>query len=123
MTQQMRDSQAGFTLIEALVAMVILGLGAVSLLTAAEGHVGRITDVSQRTAARWVAQNALVETQLGLPADATAVQMYGTGFTVSRQAELTEDPDLSSVEIRVADDRGARTLFILNGYVATEELQ
>ena len=42
----MRKSDAGFTLIEALVAMTVLALGAVSLLAATEGHTARITAIT-----------------------------------------------------------------------------
>ena len=60
------SNDAGFTLIEALVAMVVLALGAVSLLAATEGHTARITAITDRTTARWVAENRLTELRLGL---------------------------------------------------------
>ena len=37
-----RQDDAGFTLIEALVAMAVLALGAVSLLSATQGHLSLI---------------------------------------------------------------------------------
>ncbi|MFC6642478.1 type II secretion system minor pseudopilin GspI [Sulfitobacter profundi] len=60
-----RQADAGFTLIEALVAMAVLALGAVSLLSASEGHTRRITDLSDRVAARWAAEYRLSELRAG----------------------------------------------------------
>ncbi|KKK60035.1 hypothetical protein LCGC14_3028410, partial [marine sediment metagenome] len=62
-----RDTEAGFTLIEALVAMAVLATSAVSLLAAVETHIGRISELERRTAARWVAENALAAQTAGLP--------------------------------------------------------
>ena len=114
---------AGFTLIEALVAMVILGLGAVSLLTAAEGHTGRITEVSDRVAARWVAENALAEAQLGLPVSTQDMTMNGQRFDLRQTAEPTDDPNVTAVQFSVLSVGTERVMFVLDGYIATENLR
>ena len=116
-------NDAGFTLIEALVAMVILGLGAVSLLTAAEGHTGRITEVSDRVAARWVAENALAEAQLGLPVSTQDITMNGQRFDLRQTAEPTDDPDVTAVQFSVLSAGTERVMFVLDGYIATENLR
>ena len=116
-------NDAGFTLIEALVAMVILGLGAVSLLTAAEGHTGRITEVSDRVAARWVAENALAEAQLGLPISAQDIAMNGQRFDLRQTAEPTDDPNVTAVQFSVLSVGTERVMFVLDGYIATENLR
>lgn len=118
-----RVHDAGFTLIEALVAMVILGLGAVSLLTAAEGHTGRISDVSDRVAARWVAENALAEARLGLPVKDRDIVMNGQRFDVQYTPEATDDPDLTAVRFEILSGGTERVLFVLDGYIATETLE
>ena len=118
---QARQSDAGFTLIEALVAIVVLGLGAVSLLTAAEGYTGRISDVSDRVAARWVAENALAETRLGLPLSEDDAEMFGRRFDVARLVTETPDPDLAAVSLRVSLQDGG-PLFTLDGFVPVDIL-
>jgi len=120
MTAPDRLPDAGFTLIEALVAMVILGLGAVSLMTAAEGHTGRISDVTDRIAARWVAENALVMARLNIADDGQPVAMYGQDFTVTRDTGQTDDPDLASITLHVTQTASDRQLFVLNGYISTQ---
>lgn len=120
MTDTNRHPEAGFTLIEALVAMVILSLGAVSLMSAAEGYTGRISDVTDRVAARWVAENALVEVRLGLLRDGLVIEMYGQEFDVLQELTETQDPDLKATSLRVSQKSSGRQLFILDGFVATQ---
>jgi len=123
MTYVARHPEAGFTLIEALVAMVILALGAVSLLSAAESHTGRITDATERVAARWIAENALVSTRLGLSEDASNARTYGFDFTLIRTFTDTQDPDLAAVQMKVMRDSTSQQVYVLDGYVAREVLQ
>jgi general secretion pathway protein I len=107
----------GFTLIEALVAMAVLALGAVSLLAATEGHTARITAITDRTTARWVAENRLTEVRLGLPPASGQEDMLGQSWQVATTLTPTTEPALQRVTVtvgRVVDD-GA-TLVTLNGY-------
>ncbi len=114
-----RDGEAGFTLIEALVAMAVLAVGAVGLLAAGEMQVGRITAVEDRTIARWVAENRLAELRLGLDATAPTVSMMGRDWGVRQQQTPTSDPDLVRVELRVGrgEEEGGAALVTLNGYL------
>ena len=117
----LRDPQSGFTLIEALVAMAVLALGAVSLLTATEGHVARITALTERTAARWVADYSLTAARLGLDA-ASPVVMLGRSYPVNVTMAGTSDPDLQSISVAVSSATPATgnssdaTLSRLTGY-------
>lgn len=112
----------GFTLIEALVAMAVLAVGAISLLGAVEAHSGRIGDIENRLAARWVAENRLTELRLGLevPED---VRLLGRDWRVGTDRIATTDPDLARVDIRVtaADGPGAgAVLAVLTGFIPAE---
>ena len=113
------DKEAGFTLIEALVAMAVLALGAVSLLSAAEGHTKRITDLTGRVAARWVADEALTQLRLGLEPQGQAGMMYGIAFDVARDRAETTDPDVQRLSVRVTRSGTDQTLYVLDGYVDT----
>lgn len=114
-----RQSDAGFTLIESLVAMVVLALGAISLLTAAEGHISRISEVTSRNAARWAADYTLSAAQLGL--DVPSLSIYGYDFDIRQTLSGTTDPDLSALEIQVIAPETQQVLFLLDGYVATRK--
>lgn len=113
-----RDPEAGFTLIEALVAMAVLAVGAVSLLTATESHATRIGQVIDRTAARWAAEARLTELRLGLAPEAGPVESLGRQWAVTDERDPTDDPALARVTVTVAPaEAGAAPLVTLTGYV------
>lgn len=97
----MRRGTDGFTLIEALIAMAILAITAVSFLRATEANIARITALETRAAATWVAQNRLAEMSLGLAAPKGPVAMLGRDYGVSVTTTATADPALSRVDIAV----------------------
>ncbi|TMM51798.1 type II secretion system minor pseudopilin GspI [Sulfitobacter sabulilitoris] len=112
---------AGFTLIEALVAMSVLAIGGITLLIASEGHARRIGDLTDRTAARWVAQDALTGVSLGLDAAAAAqVPMMGAMWRVRLDRDATPDPLLTQITARVgrAPDAPTDTLVTMTRFVA-----
>ena len=108
--------------------MAVLALGAVSLLSAAEGHTARISDVSERVTARWAADYELAALRLGLDGDTITMPtpgadsrgsrtMLGTDFDVVRKAALTDDPDLIRVTVEVARAGSDRVLYLIDGYL------
>lgn len=116
-----RSSDAGFTLMEALVAMAVLAVGAVSLLGVTEGHAVRIGQVIDRTAARWAAETRLTELRLGLLPEVGLVESYGHQWAVAVETEPTDDPNLSRITVTVAPDGKSGALVSLIGYVQSAE--
>lgn len=118
---QARQPDGGFTLIEALVAMAVLALGAVSLLAATEGHTARISALTDRITARWVAENRLAEVRLGLVDEA---EMMGQDWSVTTTTTATTDPTLQRVTVDVGRVDGSDTTLVsLTGYAETEAPQ
>ncbi|QFT58107.1 Bacterial type II secretion system protein I/J [Sulfitobacter sp. THAF37] len=109
----------GFTLIEALVAMAVLALGAVSLLGAAESHTARISDVTDRVAARWAAEYHLAGLRLGTAAaeERAELTVYGIRFFVRTERSETSDPDLQRVTLRAGREDTDAVLAVLDGYL------
>jgi general secretion pathway protein I len=110
-------SEQGFSLIEALVALLVLAIAAAGLVRAAEAHVDSIRSLELRAAAQLVAQNRLAE--LGLPGGDTAastVEMLGQRWAVSVKESGTDDPDLAKVAVMVADASGKDPLITLDGF-------
>lgn len=96
-----RRPETGFTLIEALIALAVLAITAVSFLRATEANVARVSTLEARTSATWVAQNRLAELTLGLSAADGPVRMMGQDFAVAVSPAPTSDPGLLQVDIAV----------------------
>lgn len=114
----MRTPDAGFTLIETLVALVVLAVTSVALLTATEAHITRIGGLEARAAAGWVTQNYLAELSLGLtPVPPPA--MLGLTFSVAEVRSPTKDPALTQITL-TASQPGSTTAFgHLTGFLDT----
>lgn len=114
---QTRSPDAGFTLIETLVALVILAMSAISLLGATEAHIGRIGALENRAAGQWVLENYLAELTLGQSPATTPEAMNGVSFTVEVNSTPTQDPDLEQVDLVARDTTNGRDYNHLIGFV------
>ncbi len=112
-------SDAGFTLIESLVALAILAVSAVSLLMATEAHVARIDGLELRALAQLAAENRLAEIELGADPDPDPAVLLGRSFRVTEVRTPTEDPDLERIDLEVTDLAVAATYRGFVGFVAT----
>tara|TARA_R110000850_G_scaffold661_4_gene3946 strand:- start:898 stop:1281 length:384 start_codon:yes stop_codon:yes gene_type:complete len=112
------NTEAGFTLLEVLVALAVLAVGAVSLLTATQTHITRISQIENRTVARWVADNRLAALRIGVR-QPDVVDMLGQRWDVVVTRIETQDPDLQRVDVAVALSSDNRNLFKLTGFIDT----
>ena len=115
-----RAPDAGFTLIETLVALAVLAMSAVGLLAATQAHIARIAGLEARAAAGWVAENHLAELTLGLTPGASPPAMLGHAFTVSVDVTATTDADVQMVRITSTDATDGRGLARLTGFVLAD---
>ena len=116
MTGSSSTPEAGFTLIEAMVALVILGIAATGIIRAAEAHVDRLHALERRAAAAWVAENALSEAALGVPT-APEQAMLGARWTVRTERSGSVDPDLQQVTVQVSQSGDLTPLVTMRGFV------
>ena len=112
-----RSPDAGFTLIETLVALAILALSAVSLLGTTEAYIARIGALEARAAAQWATENYLAELTLGLTPAGSPLPMNGIAFTLEATRSVTSDPDLERVDIVARDNLDGRDYGLLTGFV------
>jgi general secretion pathway protein I len=112
------SGEQGFTLIEAMVALVILGIASVGIVRAVEAHTDTLYRLEQRAAADWVAQNVLAEASLpGARADPSSeASMLGWRWRVRQSMSASEDPDLSLITIEVGPI-GQEAMVSLRGFV------
>ena len=116
-----RAPDSGFSVMEALVAMTVLAVGSVALLSAVEDHTRHVAGLSDRIAARWVAENALAAERLGLAPDPALRRALGRNWAVQVGRRALEGAGLLAVDVSVAPRPGAPGLVRLTGYVADRE--
>ncbi len=112
-----RSADAGFTLIETLVALAVLATSSVALLGATEAHIARIGDLEARAAAQWAAENLLAELTLGQPANDVPVSILGISVVLESSNTPTSDPHLSRVEIIASEVSDAQVYARLTGFL------
>ena len=88
--------QRGFTLIEVLAALAVLGLALGASLTASTFYAGSTRDLEDRMLAGWLAHNLMVEAQLEeswpeLDRKSRDYEHAGQSWTVQRTVEETPD--------------------------------
>lgn len=112
-------SQSGFTLIEAMVALVILGIASVGIVRAAEAHIDMVGGLERRAAAQWAAENALVEMELGPSAAANSageVNMLGWRWNVRTALTGSADPDMQLATVTVSPAGTGENMVTLRGF-------
>lgn len=119
----MRPPDAGFTLIETLVALAVLAVGSMTLMTGVERHAAGTRGLSDRVVARWVAENALAATTLGIAVDPRWTSALGVEWSVTQEARALPGSGLHAVTVRVADAASGAdaSLVTLTGYLALGE--
>ena len=98
--------QSGFTLIEVLVALVVMSVSLSAALYSANLHIHNAAFLRDNTFAHWVALNKVTELQLQLKwvalGDAAgAEELGGHQWLWKTKTSKTSDPDLRRVDIRV----------------------
>lgn len=116
----LRHTEAGFTLIETLVALTVLAVGSMTLLAGVERHAAATRTLGDRIIARWVAENALAATTLGLSIAPRWKTAVGVDWAVRLETRPLDGTGLSAVTARVADsvDGPDAELVSLTGYLA-----
>ena len=113
--------EAGFTLMEAIIALAILALSATALLGATEVYLARTGGLESRAIAQWVAENRLVELRLaGTVSDsgsAASTSMLGHDWQVEVAVKATTDADLAAVDILVREEGASQPLLTFGGFV------
>lgn len=109
--------KAGYSLMEALVAMFILAVAAVGLTRATQSHVDSVRGLEQRAVGQWVAENRLVELSVGQTQDQPVVSMMGRDWAVAVDRVGTDDPELQRVSVAVSEQGRDSAVVRLSGFV------
>lgn len=115
--------QKGFTLVEVLVALVIISLAMLAGLSSSQSTTRNLQYVQNRTLSYMVAQNALVAMQLKIDGVRPAVGRW-SGHTLLADREwywqafatATSDPEISQILVEVKEREEGPTITTLVNY-------
>ena len=118
----MKPMARGFTLIEVLIALVILAIALAAAARAASIATVGAEESKLRTLATWVAQNRLAELSAtqSFPSSGTSTgksNMGGIDFDWQQTASDTPNAAFRKVEVKVLRPNDAQTLTSLTGYL------
>lgn len=119
-TQMSRHQEAGFSLMEALVALLVIGIAGAGVARTIQSHIDSTRALEMRAAAQWVAENRLVELALDTP---LAVEtrsdeaMLGQNWQVTTRLQSSEDPDLRQAIISVRAASQKDPVVTMRGFV------
>lgn len=108
---RLRAITGGFTLLEVLVALLLLSLAMVALVRSVGQEAIALGQQRDASLAQWVAANRLAEVRLRreLPASGQAQgrsRMGGRDWRWQLEARATDSPGLLQLEVRVYPDAG-----------------
>ena len=118
--RQAVSGEAGFSLVESVVALGVFSLVVMTTLTLVNQNASSAVRLEVRTKAAFVAENVMVETRLSDVINTSdtsgIVEMGGHEFEWQRFVSDTEEADLKRVIIRVRQNGKRQVLAEINGF-------
>lgn len=117
--------QNGFTLVEVLVALVIFGVIAASVLKTMQNSVRAQAAMEERLAANWVAQQVLAEIRVQNPwpplgEKTERVPVGEREWQVTARVEGTSEERMRHITIEVAQPEAENPSYTLDAWAAQE---
>ena len=117
--------QQGMTLLEVMLALVIMATSGVAVMNAASGALNNQAQLQNKTFALWVASNQLTELKLKKlwPASSwtkDSTELAGIKWYLRYKTVETGDDDFKALDIEVSDVEDGRALAYLRTYIAKQ---
>ena len=115
--------QQGMTLLEVMLALVIIATSGVAVMNAASGALNSQAHLQNKTFALWVASNRLAELKLKKIWPAASwrydtEELAGVTWHLRYKSVETSDNNFKAVDIEVSDVERGRALAYMRTYIA-----
>ena len=119
------DRSRGFTLLETLIALVVLALALVALSQTAARQVNAFSDLRERTMAGWLAQDVLNQTRLATPFPDVGKsdgrrRFANRDWRYEVEIQGTDVADIRRIDVRVFDVADAVAMASLTGFASDQ---
>ncbi|PKF61453.1 type II secretion system protein GspI [Psychromonas sp. psych-6C06] len=115
--------QQGMTLLEVMLALVIMATSGVAVMNAASGALNSQSHLQNKTFALWVASNRLTEIKLQKIWPAASwrydtTELAGVTWYLRYKSVETGDANFKALDIEVSDVERGRALAYMRTYIA-----
>lgn len=117
------SKQRGVTLLEVMLALVILAVSGLSVMKAASEALNNQTYLEQKTLALWVASNHLTELRLekqwpGESWKKNSEEFSGVTWYLRSKLVATANDDFKALDVEVSNTEDGRALAYIRTYIA-----
>jgi general secretion pathway protein I len=123
----MQINNQGFTLLEVLVALTILSVAFTAIFMSISTNSRNLLYLENKTAANWVALNAIAEIQLGLiDLSEKKVQLMNNEYLLDKNwtwdahIQATQFANVSRIDVNVAQIVDSKVIIHVVGYLRNE---
>ena len=122
MPRRTADRSAGFTLLEVMIALLVIALGVAAVINTTSESGWKSAQLRQKTFASWVAQNQIAEFRArrvwnNATRHSGEVEMAGATWQWELRISATDDPDLRRLDVDVHLDGDDALKASLTGFV------
>jgi len=109
----------GFTLIEVLIALVIISIAFAAVMSSVSSASRNFIHIKNTTVSTWVASNAIANAQLNRLDGQTSghENMLGQDWRWTMAIKSTPNPDIRELEVTVFDEQTGKSVTKLPGFL------
>lgn len=118
-----RQNMSGFTLVEVLIALLIVSIAFGAILFSVNQNVRNQIRLEEKIAATWISEDIITRAQMGLLKANNGVQLcFNKEWRWRSNTKSTPNPYVQEIEVTV-QDLHENTISVSTGYVGSKRAQ